>query len=132
MDPQRLKGNFALVGAHGMEVAEFFYADLFEKNPGVRKFFPESMTTQQEKLLAALSHIISTVDDTEALVPFLQDLGRRHQGFGALPEYFPAVGASLLATLEYFSGEEWTEELATDWAAAYGLVAQVMIEAPAV
>jgi hemoglobin-like flavoprotein len=131
VESQRLKDNFALVGAHGIEVAEFFYADLFEKNPGVRSMFPPAMTAQQEKLLNALSYIVSTVDDPDALVPFLQDLGRRHRGFGAVPEYFPAVGASLLATLEYFSGEEWTEELAKDWADAYGVVAQVMIEAPA-
>jgi Hemoglobin-like flavoprotein len=121
VESQRLKENFALVGGHGIEVAEFFYADLFEKNPGVRSLFSATMTAQQEKLLAALSYIVSTVDDTEALVPFLQDLGRQHRGFGAAPEYFPAVGASLLTTLEYFSGDAWTEELAKDWADAYGV-----------
>jgi hemoglobin-like flavoprotein len=131
MDPQRLKDNFALVGTHGIEVAEFFYADLFEKNPGVRPLFSASMRAQQEKLLSALSYIVSTVDDPGTLVPFLQELGRKHEGFGALPEHFPAVGASLLATLEHFSGDEWNAELAKDWTEAYGVASQVMIEAPA-
>jgi len=38
------------------------------------------------------------------------------------------VGASLLATLEHFD-DEWNADLAQDWTAAYGLVAQVMVEA---
>jgi len=41
------------------------------------------------------------------------------------------VGASLVATLAHFNGPAWTPELAADWSAAYGRVAQVMIEAAA-
>ncbi|MBO2455312.1 hypothetical protein J4573_50105 [Actinomadura barringtoniae] len=131
MDPQRLKDNFALVGGNGGDVAAYFYSDLFERDPQLRKLFPASMAKQEEKLLTALSHIVSHVDDTPSLVPFLQDLGRRHNGFGVVSEYYPQVGASLLATLAYFSGPEWSAELEQDWAAAYGLVAQVMAEAAA-
>jgi NAD(P)H-flavin reductase len=36
------------------------------------------------------------------------------------------VGASLLATLEYFSGPDWTPELQADWTAAYELISSVM------
>ncbi|MEU5878103.1 globin domain-containing protein [Spirillospora sp. NPDC047279] len=131
MDPQRLKDNFALVGQNGEDVAAYFYADLFEREPAVRSLFPAAMVKQQEKLLTALSHIVSLVDDAPALVPFVQDLGRRHAGFGVSNEHYPVVGASLLATLAYFSGPAWNDELEQDWAAAYGLVAQVMAEAAA-
>ncbi|POM25870.1 Bacterial hemoglobin [Actinomadura rubteroloni] len=129
MDPVRLKQNFALVGANGMDVAEYFYADLFERDPALRGLFPSALAKQQEKLLAALSHIVGLVDDTPELVPFLQDLGRRHNGFGVVAGNYPTVGASLLATLAHFSGPEWNEELERDWTAAYQLVAQVMQEA---
>jgi hemoglobin-like flavoprotein len=131
MDPQRLKKNFALVGGSGEDVAAYFYADLFEREPALRGMFPTSMAKQQEKLLAALSHIVSLLDDAPALVPFLQDLGRRHNGFGVVSDHYPQVGASLLATLAYFSGPDWNDELEQDWAAAYGLAAQVMSEAAA-
>jgi NAD(P)H-flavin reductase len=46
-----------------------------------------------------------------------------------LAEHYDVVGASLLFTLQHFSGAAWTEELAADWTAAYTLLAQVMIEA---
>ncbi|TDC62595.1 hypothetical protein E1200_25145 [Actinomadura sp. GC306] len=132
MDPRKIKDNFALVGAHGIEVAEYFYADLFAREPGLRSMFPAAMSKQHEVLLAALSQIVSSVDDPEALVPFLQDLGRRHHGFGVAEEHYAPVGASLLATLAYFSGPEWNADLERDWTDAYQLVAKVMTEGVAV
>ncbi|GGT95577.1 globin domain-containing protein [Actinomadura livida] len=132
MDPQKLKDNFALVGANGIEVAEYFYADLFAREPGLRPMFPVAMAKQHEVLLAALAQIVSSVDDPDTLVPFLRDLGRHHHGFGVTGDHYAPVGASLLATLAYFSGPEWNEDLERDWTAAYGLVAKVMTEAVAV
>jgi hemoglobin-like flavoprotein len=45
--------------------------------------------------------------------------------------HYPEVGASLIATLRYFSGPSWTPELEKDWVAAYGVVAEVMVKAGA-
>ena len=129
MDPQLLKENFALVGEKGEDVAAFFYADLFDRNPGLRGLFPADMDRQHQKLLDALAHIVSQVDEAGQLVPFLQDLGRRHGMYGVAPEHYAEVGSSLLATLEHFSGPAWSEELRQDWATAYGLISQVMVEA---
>jgi NAD(P)H-flavin reductase len=70
------------------------------------------------------------VHQVETVVPFLQQLGRDHRKYGVTDEHYGWVGASLLATLRHFLGEEaWTPDLAADWTAAYGLVAQVMTEA---
>ncbi len=129
MDAQRLKDNFAQVGEHGVDVAEYFYADLFERNPGYRSLFPASMAQQHQVLLAALAQIVEWVDNPEELVPYLQRLGRRHHGFGVSAEHYPEVGASLIATLRYFSGDAWTAELEKDWVAAYGVVSEVMSKA---
>lgn len=129
MDAQRLKDNFAQVADHGMEVADYFYADLFQSNPGYRSLFPASMARQQKVLLEALAQIVAWVDNAEELVPYLQQLGRRHQGFGVTAEHYPEVGSSLIATLRYFSGDSWTPELEKDWAAAYGVVSDVMVKA---
>jgi NAD(P)H-flavin reductase len=87
------------------------------------------MAAQRDKLVTALGAVVSNVDNIDAVVPVLQQLGRDHRRFGAMAEHYPAVGASLLATLQYFLGPQWTEQLAADWAAAYGLVAKVMVQA---
>ena len=131
MDPQLLKDNFAQVAKHGDDVAAYFYADLFERDPALRRMFPAAMDKQREMLLAALSHIVSVADDLGELVPFLQDLGRRHQGYGVTEDQYPTVGASLISTLRYFSGPAWDASVENNWAEAYTVVSQVMREAAA-
>ncbi|REE98048.1 globin domain-containing protein [Thermomonospora umbrina] len=129
MDAQRLKDSFAHVARQGDAVALFFYSDLFVRNPQLRDMFPIGMSVQREKLLGALGGIVAQVDDLPSLVPFLQQLGRDHRKFGIVAEHYPAVGASLLATLKYFCGTAWNDDLAEDWNAAYTLVSKVMLEA---
>jgi NAD(P)H-flavin reductase len=75
--------------------------------------------------------IVSQVDNAHELTGFLQGLGRDHRKFGAVAEHYGAVRDSLLATLEHFSGPEWSAELAADWMGAYRLVAGVMTAAAA-
>ena len=129
MDVQRMRKSFDKVGSFGDEVPLFFYSHLFLSHPETRAMFPVSMMQQRDRLFRALGHIVAKVDDLDVLVPFLQQLGRDHRKFGALAAHYPAVGASLLATLEQYAGDDWTPELAADWAAAYGVVADVMTTA---
>jgi NAD(P)H-flavin reductase/hemoglobin-like flavoprotein len=131
LDVARLRESFARVAMHGDELPLFFYSDLFIKHPEVRELFPISMTVQRGHLVDALVKIVSQVDSVDDLAMFLQGLGRDHRKFGAVAEHYGAVGASLLATLEHFSGPAWTPELAADWKAAYDLIASVMTAAAA-
>lgn len=118
-----------MVAGHGDQVPLFFYSTLFLAHPETRQMFPTNMAGQRDRLVTALGHIVSNVDQVDGLVGFLQDLGADHRKFAVRAEHYPAVGEALLATLQHFLGEQWTDELAQDWAAAYGLVAQVMMEA---
>ena len=129
LDHDRLKKSWALVADHGDQVPLFFYSTLFLHNPHLRDMFPVSMADQRDKLVAALGNVISGVDQLDAVVPVLQQLGRDHRKFAVVRDHYPAVGHALVATLEHFSGPEWTPELAHDWVTAYGIVADVMIGA---
>jgi NAD(P)H-flavin reductase/hemoglobin-like flavoprotein len=126
LDVARLRRNFAQVAEHGDEVPLFFYSDLFINHPEVRDMFPISMEAQRGHLVDALVKIVSSVDRADDLTVFLQGLGRDHRKFSVAAEHYDAVGASLLATLEYFSGPDWTPDLRSDWAAAYELIGSVM------
>lgn len=129
MDVDRLKQSWAQVVTYGDEVPLRFYSRLFVIAPEAREMFPMSMTGQRERLVTALGHTVSHVDDFETLAPYLAQLGRDHRKFGVTPEHYVAVGEALLATLSDFLGESWVPELSEDWSTAYGLVAQTMIEA---
>jgi NAD(P)H-flavin reductase/hemoglobin-like flavoprotein len=131
MDPVRLKDSWNAVTEHGDQVPLYFYSTLFLNHPEVRELFPASMSTQRDRLVSALGAVVSSADQLEAVVPVLQQLGRDHRKFGAVDTHYPAVGEALLATLEHFLGDLWTPELAADWTAAYGVVAQVMTDAAA-
>jgi len=131
LDVARLRESFARVAMHGDEVPLFFYSDLFIKHPEVRDMFPVSMAAQRGHFVDALMKIVSQADRLDDLTAFLQGLGRDHRKFGAVPGHYGAVGASLLVTLEHFSGPAWTSELAADWKAAYELVESVMTAAAA-
>jgi NAD(P)H-flavin reductase/hemoglobin-like flavoprotein len=128
----RLRDTFAVAAAHGADaVALHFYSDLFLRHPEVRDLFPVSMAVQRDHLIGALAKIVAEADRAEELAPYLAHLGRAHRKFGTLTAHYPAVGASLLATLEHFAGEAWTPEAAQDWAEAYELIASLMSGAAA-
>ncbi|MCZ7437481.1 globin domain-containing protein [Micromonospora sp. WMMC241] len=129
MDAARLKQSWSLVAGHGDQVPLYFYSTLFLAHPETRQMFPTNMAGQRDRLVSALGHIVSHVDQVDRLVGFLQQLGADHRKFAVRAEHYPAVGGALLETLRHFSGAAWSDELAADWAAAYGLVAQVMTEA---
>jgi NAD(P)H-flavin reductase/hemoglobin-like flavoprotein len=129
VDSARLKLSWSQVTRFGGQVPLFFYSTLFLANPPLREMFPAGMSAQRDKLVGALGRIVAHVDDLAKAVPFLRQLGRDHRKFAVTPEHYPAVGQALLTTLAHFLGDEWTPELAADWTAAYGLVADVMIKA---
>lgn len=129
MDAAALRDSWQIVAKSGDEVPLFFYSHLFLAHPELRQMFPITMAAQRDKLVNALGSVVSNADQLDEIVPMLQGLGRDHRRFEVVAEHYPAVGASLLATLQYFLGPQWTEELAAEWAAAYGLVARVMLEA---
>jgi NAD(P)H-flavin reductase len=128
VDIPAMRANFAKAAATGDEAPLYFYSHLFLSHPETRQLFPVSMAHQRDRLFAALGDVVARVDDLDALVPILQQLGRDHRKFGTVAAHYPAVGASLLATLEHFD-DEWTPELAKDWTEAYTLVAEVMVAA---
>jgi NAD(P)H-flavin reductase len=129
VDAAALKASWATVAQQGDRAAEFFYAALFTLDPSLRAMFPAAMGGQRDKLLAALGYIVSNVDDGDTLVAFVKQLGADHRRFEVKPEHYPIVGQALLHTLAKGLRELWTEQLAADWAAAYGIVSSVMLEA---
>jgi hemoglobin-like flavoprotein len=129
MDTDALKYSWEQVAKSGDEVPLYFYSHLFLSHPELRAMFPITMAQQRDRLVGALGQIVSRVDQLDEVTAFIQQLGRDHRRFSVVPEHYNAVGASLLATLKQFLGAAWTEELAQDWAAAYGVIARVMVEA---
>ena len=69
------------------------------------------------------------LDKGDQLVPVVQSLGVRHSGYGVEAGHYDTVGGALIKTLGQGLGDEFTDEVREAWVAAYGLLAQTMIEA---
>jgi len=123
-----MRASFGKAAANGDEAPLYFYSHLFLSHPETRALFPVSMAHQRDRLFRALGDVLARVDDLDALVPILEQLGRDHRKFGTVAEHYPAVGASLLATLKHFD-DDWNADLERSWSEAYELVASVMIKA---
>lgn len=107
--------------------AAMFYDRLFEIDPTLRRLFGGTdMAGQREKLVEALSLVLENLDDLEALIPTLEDLGSRHVAYGVKTGHYETVGEALLWTLEQGLGETWSPTAADAWALAYGFVAGAM------
>src|SRR5512139_1424773 len=129
MDTDRLKSTWHAVTLHGDDVALYFYSHLFVTHPELRDMFPLAMDAQRDRLVGALGRVVSNVDELGEVLPYVEQLGRDHRRFAVIAEHYDAVGASLLWTLKHFLGEEWTADVARDWADAYGVVAATMVAA---
>jgi len=129
MDSFALQRSWDRVTKHGHAVPLYFYSHVFVSHPEVRSMFPLSMSGQRDKFVSALGRVVSHVDQIEQDATFLAHLGRDHRKYAVITEHYNAVGASLFATLKHFLGDDWTEELAADWAEAYQVIARIMVEA---
>lgn len=111
------------------KAAELFYAKLFELDPAVKPLFKTGTVEQGKKLMMSINTVVNSLDKIEAMVPIIQDMGRRHVGYGVKPQHYDTVGEALLWTLDTGLGPAFTPEVKEAWASAYTLLATVMKEA---
>jgi len=112
--------------------AGMFYRRLFEIDPTTRALFHATdMAAQRKKLLQVLAFAIGGLDNLGALVSKVEELGRRHAGYGVTDAHYDSVGAALLWTLEQRLGRAWTPAVAAAWTEVYGLLSGIMRDAAA-
>ncbi len=113
------------------QAARLFYAKLFEMDPSLRPLFTTDIEAQGRKLMAMIAAAVEGLNAPEELVPVVEALGRRHAAYGVADEHYRTVGAALVWTLEQGLGASFTPEVKEAWTSVYGLLADVMRNAPA-
>lgn len=127
-----LRETWALVTPIADTAARLFYDRLFEIDPSTRPLFQDTdMAAQREKLMATLAGVVDNLDDLEALVPAIEDLGRRHVNYRVSDAQYDSVGQALLWTLAQGLGTAWTAEAEAAWTDAYTTIAGIMRKAAA-
>ena len=130
LDVVTLEKSFALIAPHADRLVERFYSELFRRHPAVRPLFGKTnMHAQRKKLIAALQLVVANVRKPQKLIPVLQEMGRRHEKYGAKPEHYPAVATTLLDVMSEIAGPQWTPQVKRAWSDALGLITETMLGA---
>lgn len=123
--------SFKKVQPIAMQAADLFYGRLFELRPDLRTLFPEDLTEQKTKLMAMLGTAVVNLHKLGEIVPAVQDLGRRHAGYGVTAGHYQPVGEALVWTLEQGLGDAFTPAVKAAWLEAYTTLADTMKAAAA-
>ncbi len=111
--------------------AELFYGKLFELDPSLKPMFKGDMKEQGRKLMAILNTLVNSLTKLETIVPAVQDMGKRHAGYGVKDEHYDTVGEALIWTLSTGLKDDFTEDTKVAWVGVYTLVATTMKDAAA-
>src|SRR5206468_3895665 len=109
--------------------ATLFYDRLFELDPSLRALFPSDLGAQKKKLMATIGFAVGALTKPESLLPAVQELGRRHVGYGVQVGHYATVGSALLDTLAKGLGDQWTPALKKAWTKVYTVLANTMLGA---
>lgn len=123
-----IQNTFSLLGPISDQAAALFYARLFELDPTLRSLFEGDMREQGRALMQALAVTIGSLDQFDALVPAVRQLGVRHAGHGVRDQHYATVGVALLWTLERCLGAAFTPAAKTAWTKTYDALANAMLE----
>ena len=121
--------SFKKVQPIAPQAADLFYGRLFEIAPQVRPMFPADLKEQKRKLMAMLGTAVTNLHQVDKIVPAVQDLGRRHAGYGVTSEHYKPVGEALIWTLQQGLGDGFTPAVKGAWVEAYTTLAGVMTAA---
>jgi hemoglobin-like flavoprotein len=134
MTPEQVKlvqDSFAKVAPIADTAADLFYDRLFTIAPEVRTLFPDDLSGQKKKLMQMIATAVTNLHQVAAILPAVQELGKRHVGYGVTDKHYEPVGAALLWTLEQGLGPAFTPAVKEAWTETYMTVAGVMKAAAA-
>jgi len=131
LDLESLETSFDLLAPRGDELMDEFYSRLFAAAPAARPLFPADMKQQKTMLLATLVLLRKSLRNLDAIAPTLRKLGACHVAYGAKPEHYPLVGATLIASMAVIAGPDWKPQYERAWNAAFEIVAATMLEGAA-
>lgn len=114
----------------GEQITERFYRDLFAAHPALWNVFnPANQRPggQARSLAASILAYAANIDHLDRLGGMVERIAHKHGSLEVRPEHYPIVGQHLLGAIRGVLGEAATDAVLDAWAAAYGMLADIMI-----
>jgi nitric oxide dioxygenase len=128
-----IKATVPLLETGGEALTRHFYQLMLGEYPQVRPLFNQAHQAsgdQQRALANGVLMYARNIDRLEALGPLVGQIVSKHVALQILPEHYPIVGSCLLRAIREVLGAEIATDAVIDaWGAAYGQLAQILIDA---
>jgi len=134
MTPEQIRlvqDSWKRIQPEARSFAGLFYSRLFALDPSVRPLFKTGLEEQGRKVMSMITIAVASLTRLDSIVPAVQDLGRRHAGYGVEDRHYTVVGAALVWTLEQELSHHFTAEVEQAWRAAYQVLSTTMKQAAA-
>ncbi|MDF2960151.1 MAG: nitric oxide dioxygenase [Paenibacillus sp.] len=127
---QMIKSTVPVMEVHGTAITKRFYELLFSGYPELLNLFNHA-NQKQGRQQAALANAVYAaavhIDNLEAILPVVKQIGHKHRSLGVKPEHYPIVGSTLLTAIKDVLGDAATEEILSAWGRAYEVIADAFI-----
>lgn len=125
-----IKSTVPVLEEHGEKITTRFYELMFGNHPELLNIFNHANQKQgrQQKALSSTVYAAAKyIDNLEAILPVVKQIGHKHRSLGINPEHYPIVGKHLLLAIEDVLGDAATKEIIDAWAEAYNVIADAFI-----
>lgn len=128
-----VKATVPLLESGGEALTTHFYNMMLNEHPEVRPLFNQAHQASGAQPRALANGVLMYarhIDRLEQLGGLVGQIINKHVALQILPEHYPIVGACLLRAIEEVLGKDIaTPEVIDAWGAAYGQLADILIEA---
>ena len=131
---QWIKATIPALEQGGEALTTHFYKLMFSKYPLTATFFNpahQQKGTQPRALANAVLAYAKHIDNPAVLMNAVTLIVNKHVALGVKAEHYPIVGECLLQAMKEVLGDAATPEIIDAWAAAYGQLADILINAEA-
>ncbi|MBB5325875.1 nitric oxide dioxygenase [Anoxybacillus tepidamans] len=126
-----IQSTVPVLEQYGEQITKRFYQLMFSNHPELLNIFNHAHQKQgrQPKALAASIYAAAKhIDNLEAILPVVKQIGHKHRSLGVKKEHYPIVGKHLLLAIKDVLGDAATDEVIDAWKEAYGVIADVFIQ----
>jgi nitric oxide dioxygenase len=131
---QWIKATIPALEQGGEALTTHFYKLMFSKYPITATFFNpahQQKGSQPRALANAVLAYARHIDNPAVLMNAVTLIVNKHVALGVKAEHYPIVGECLLQAMKEVLGAAATPEIIDAWAAAYGQLADILINAEA-
>jgi class 3 adenylate cyclase/hemoglobin-like flavoprotein len=111
---------------HQNEFTQHLYMRLFALAPAAEALFHGDMRSQGQMLAHMMQFLVHAMGRPEIMALGLRDLGRRHDGYGVAPAYYPAFRQAFLESAREVLGSRHTAQVEKAWADTIDMIIQSM------